>query len=171
MVEPKAKRWSWSLPMFESGSNLDFLTSHKCQTITNCTFNNRRGSPKQLLDQFLACSTAALSLTSLVTQKPAQLYQMPLVFGNTPPADHSQNGNSICQSNSKCHCLPVAAAREFPIKHKAKHGTGFPEKFLNLHLWRFSKFKWTWPWIIFSTFENSLWTGGWTSWCSSFLPT
>lgn len=96
---------------------------------------------------------------------------MPLVFGNTPPVDHSQNGNSICQSNSKCHCLPVAAAREFPIKHKAKHGTGFPEKFFNLHLWRFSKFKWTWPWVIFSAFENSLWPGGWTSYVQvSFQP-
>lgn len=97
-----------------------------------------------------------MSLTSLVTQKAAQLYQMPLIFGNTPPVDHSQNSNSKCQSNSKCRCLLEAVAREFPIKHKAKHGTGFLEEFYNLHLWRFSKFKWMWPWVIFSTFQNSL---------------
>lgn len=122
----------------------------------SCTFNYGRGSTKPLLDQFLAFGTAVLSLTGLVTQKPAQLYQMPLVFGNILPADHSQNSNSKCQSNSKCRCFPEAVAREFTIKDKAKHGTDFLEEFLSLHLWRFSKFKWTWPWIIFSTFENSL---------------
>lgn len=97
----------------------------------NCTVNNKRRSTKQRLDQILARSTATLSLTRcLVTQKPEELYRMPLIFGNTPPVDQGQNGNSKSNSNSKCCCLPEAVAREFPIKHKAKHRTRFPREVL-----------------------------------------
>jgi len=51
---------------------------------------------------------------------------MPLVFGNTPPVDQSQHGNSKYQSGSEYHCLVEAIARDFPVKHKAKHRTRFP---------------------------------------------
>lgn len=123
----------------------------------NCTFNNKRRSTKQRLDQILACSTAALSLTRcLVTQKPEELHRMPLIFGNTPLVDQGQNGNSKCNSNSKCCCLPEAVAREFPINHKAKHGTRFPREVLeSLSLEIFE------IWVNMTlnnliTFENSL---------------